>query len=85
MRAVLGFWYLCFYLRSVFQPLNHSVLQKNTHLGFNLALIPDVGYVFQILGFTEAFYFDSCNQNQILLKRIKCMINIDRFNTLFDL
>ena len=44
-----------------------------------------VGYVFKILGFTEAFYFDSCNQNQILLKRIKCMIVKDRFNTLYDL
>ena len=54
-------------------------------VGLTLVSALRVGYVFQNLGFTEAFYFDSCNQNQILLKRIKCIINIDRFNTLFDL
>ena len=45
----------------------------------------NVGYVFQNLGFTEAILIDSCNQYQIFLKHTKCMINKNRFNTLYDL
>ena len=85
VHTVLGFYSTCFFLRSIFQPLNHSVLQKIMHLGFELALIPVVGYVFQNLGFTKAILIDSCNQYQILLKHIKCMINKNRFNTSYDL
>ena len=44
-----------------------------------------VGKFFEILGFTEVILIDSCNQYQIFLKHIKCMINKNRFNTLYDL